>query len=150
MYKQKDLVLFSLLRKNSRVSLMELSRQTQVPVSTVYQKLRQTFRPVIKKHTIVLDFAKLGYNVRVHFFLKANKNMKEKMLDFLLRKQNVNNAYRINNGFDVLGEAIFRDINAAEKFLEELQEKYHVPKLHAFYILDDIVREKFFETVPVG
>lgn len=150
MYKQKDLILFSLLRKNSRMSLVELGRQTQTPVSTVYQKLRESFRTVIKKHTVVLDFAKLGYGVRVHFFLKAPGNTKEKLLEFLLRKQNVNNAYRINNGFDVLGEAIFRDINTAEKFIDELQEKYHVAKLHTFYILDDIVREKFFETPPPG
>ncbi|MFA6888604.1 MAG: Lrp/AsnC family transcriptional regulator [Candidatus Woesearchaeota archaeon] len=145
--KQKDIELFSALRKNGRMSLTNISKETHIPVSTVFEKLRQYTDGIIKKYTVLLDFGKLGYTIRVCLVLKVG--CRDKLLHFLDIHPNVNNVYRINNGYDVLCEALFKDIHAAESFLQALEE-FTVMKLEVFYVLEDVKREGFFaETLCV-
>lgn len=140
-YKQKDIVLFSILRKNGRMTLTNISKETHMPVSTVFEKLRQYTGNIIKKYTVLLDFGKLGYTIRLSLVLKVG--CKDKLLQFLNTHHSVNNVYRINNGYDVLCEAVFRDIYTAESFLQALEE-FSVVKMEVFYILEDVKREGFF------
>lgn len=140
-YKQKDIVLFSALRKDSRMSLTNISKETRIPVSTVYEKLRNYAGNVIQKYTVLLDFRKLGYSIRITVVLKAMQ--RDRIMEFLQGNVHVNNAYRINNGYDVMCEGIFKDIHSAESFIQSLEE-YGVSKMEVFYILDDVKREGFF------
>ena len=91
-FKKNELVLFSALRNNGRISLTDLSRTTKIPVSTLYDKMRMYSSNIIKKYTVLLDFSKLGYAVRVHFFLKAEKRKKDALFSHL-----VNNINGITN-----------------------------------------------------
>ena len=140
-YKQKDIVLFSALRKNGRMTLTNISKETHMPVSTVFEKLRHYTGGIIKKYTVLLDFAKLGYTIHVSLVLKVG--CRDKLLQFLNTHPNVNNVYRINNGYDVLCEALFKDIHTSESFLQALEE-FTIVKMEVFYVLEDVRREGFF------
>ncbi len=140
-YKPKDVVLFSALRKNGRMTLTNISKETKMPVSTVYEKLRNYAGTIIQKYTVLIDFRKLGYSIRVSIVLKALQ--RDRLLEYLQCNEHVNNAYRINNGYDVLCEGIFKDIHSAEYFIQSLEE-YGVSKMEVFYILEDVKREGFF------
>lgn len=140
---EKEKELLVTLRQNSRLSLTEISRKTQIPVTTIYEKLKEACDDIITRYTILLDFAKLGYTVRVQFFIKANKLRKEALFQHLLTHPNVNSAYVINNGYDFACEALFRDIAGAEQFAKKLEEKYNVRKIESFYVLQDFKREAF-------
>jgi DNA-binding Lrp family transcriptional regulator len=140
-YKQPDVVLFSSLRKNGRVSLTEMSRLTKMPISTIYEKLKRYAGGVIQKYTVLLDFQKMGYTIKVMLVLKSMQ--REQLLHHLEHHQNINNAYKINNGYDVLCEGLFTDIHSAEMFIQSL-EQFGVCKMEVFYILSDIKREGFF------
>ncbi|MEK6867829.1 MAG: winged helix-turn-helix transcriptional regulator, partial [Nanoarchaeota archaeon] len=134
-YNKRDMKLFSTLRQNGRMSLTEISRETNIPVSTIYERLRGYYGNIIKRYTILLDFTKLGYGVRVSLFLKVNNNQREKLLKYFQMQDNVNNAYRINNCFDILCEAVFIDMSAAEQFSKDIEQKFHTSKVQLFYIL---------------
>ncbi len=142
---ERDHALFRALRKNGRATLTALSKRTQVPVSTIYERLRQHYGIIIKRYTVLLDFHKLGYSVHMHFILKAEKKQKHKLLDFLEKDDAVNTVYKINNGFDFICEAFFVNIQEAENFIEILEEKYVVRKLQSFYILEEVKKEEFFK-----
>jgi len=142
--KEKDIALFQNLRLDGRMSLTELSRRTKLPISTIYERLRLHYGDIIKKYTVVLDFTKLGYNVRVHFIIKVDKNNKQELFVYLKKHRNVNNLYRINNGYDYLCEGIFEHMQESEKFTEILEEKYSVKKVQSYYILEDLKHEEFF------
>ncbi len=142
-YSKTDMKLFSTLRENGRMTLTEISKRTNIPVSTIYERLRGYYGDIIKRYTILLDFTKLGYGVRVSFFLKVNNNQREKLLKYLKLQHNVNNAYRINNGFDILCEAVFTDMIAAEQFSKEIEQKFHTTKVQLFYILEEVKHEGF-------
>ena len=65
------------LRKNARVSLLEVAKKTNIPLSTVYDKVRNYEGEIIKKHTSIIDFQNLGYHARRIIALKVKKENKE-------------------------------------------------------------------------
>lgn len=140
---QKEKELLVTLRQNCRLSLTEISKKTRIPVTTIYDKLKEACDDIITRYTVLLDFAKLGYTIRVQFFIRAQKNKRENLFQHLLTHPNVNSAYLVNNGYDFACDTLFRDIASAEQFAKELEEKYRVTKIDSFYVLQDFKREAF-------
>ena len=102
----EDLMVLSHLRKNARSSLVAISQETNIPQSTLYEKLRNYEQTVIKKHTCLLQFEKLGYNVEIKMAIKAKKSTKHSLLSYIKAHQNVNSAFYINGGYDYFVECV--------------------------------------------
>ncbi len=143
MPKKKDLIVMAYLRQNARMKLTTLSRLTGMPVSTIFDRIRVNEGELIKKHTSLLDFAKLGFSTKANIMLRIAKQDKAEVREFLEKHQNINSLSKINNGFDFLVEAIFRNINELEEFLECLDDKFSVKSREVHYIIDEIKREAF-------
>src|SRR3989339_2032098 len=105
--KKQDMMILAALRQNARLSLTKMSRATKVPVSTIYDKLKQYENGLIKKHTAIIDFAKLGYNTRANILIKVEREKREEVQEYLKKEKSVNSIYKINNGFDYLVELVF-------------------------------------------
>ena len=142
MLSKKELLIMSYFRKNARLNLTKISRDTGVPVSTIYDKLKKYEGSVIKKHTALVDFQKLGYELRVNVLLKSSNSTKAELCSFLLKFPNINSLLRINNGFDFLAEGIFRNMAEVQSFYEKL-EKFNIQQIQEFFIIEDIKRESF-------
>lgn len=141
--KEKDRLLISYFRQNARTPLTKVSRKTGIPVSTIFDKLRNFEENLIVKHTSLIDVTKLGFFTRAHVFLKINPQEREKLSLYLKKQENVNNIFRVNNGYDILIEGIFSTVKDLENFLEEMQGKFPSCEKNVFFIIEDIVREKF-------
>ena len=144
---EKDLKILANLRKNARMSLTDISRDTSIPITTIFDKLKLFENKLILKHTSLLDFNKLGYNTRAKVILKVKNENKEELRNHLKNNQNVNSLYKINNNHDFLIEVIFKHIVDLESFLDNLEDKYGVLEKSVFYILEDIKREGFLENI---
>ena len=147
MLSQKDLLLLRNLRVNARETLTRLSRKTSIPISTIYDKLKLFNGDIIKKHTSIIDFAKLGYNARVNIMLRVDKEQREDVRDFLARKDCINSVFKINNGYDFLAEGVFKDIREVEDFLEILDDKFKIKSKQIYYVVDEVKREGFMTTI---
>ena len=147
--KQKDLLLLANLRQNARETLTKISKKTKIPISTIFDRLKYHENTIIKKHTTIIDFSKLGFSTRVTLTLKVNKDDKENIRDFLTKHQNVNSVYKINNGYDFLIEGIFRNIKDLEEFLENLEDKHKIKSKQVYYIVEDIQREDFMSDANI-
>ena len=144
MIKQKDLDILSNLRKNGRATLTSLSRKTSVPISTIYDRLKlYTEKNLVKKYVTLLDYALLGYNTRANIIVKAKKEKKEELREFLENHPHVNSLYKINNKYDFQIEVIFRNIKDLEEFLEQMEEKFGVKAQEVFYVIEELKREEF-------
>lgn len=141
--KKKDLLLIANLRANARATLTSISKKVQMPISTIFDRLKSHSDGIIKKHTTLIDFAKLGYNTRAHITLKVHKNEREKLRQYLKTHMYVNTIYKINNGYDFLIEVVFRELKQLEDFGEELDEKFKIRGKQVYYIIEDIKRENF-------
>jgi len=144
MINEKDLLIIAYLRRNSRESLTRMSHKTSIPVSTIFDRIQvQKRENVIKKHTALLDFARLGYNTKAHVMLKVERKDRDEVAEYLRKYENTNSLYKINNGFDLFLEVVFRHVKDLEDFLDELETKFKIREKKVFYVIDDLKREGF-------
>ncbi len=143
MISKKDFQIIAHLRRDARMPLTTMSRKTNIPVSTIFDRLKDTENNLIVKHTCLLDFGKLGYSVRANITFKADRDDKDALREFLLKNNCVNSLYKINNGFDYLVECIFRQIKDMDQFLDEVDKKFRIQDKQSFFIIEDLKREEF-------
>lgn len=142
MIRKKELMLLSCLRNNARETLTNISKKTNIPISTIFDKLKEYEKTFIKKHTSILDFKKLGYDIRINILLKVDREKRNLLEQFLLAEHSVNSVFRINNIYDYLVDAIFRDIKEFQEFADKL-ETYGISDIKEHFVVDELIREKF-------
>lgn len=143
MMNKKELLLISFLRNNARETITNMSKGTNMPISTIFDMIKRYEKNVIMKHTALIDFSALGYSTRVNIMISVDRKAREELKKFLKLDSKVNTVYRINNGFDFIVEAIFKNVKELQDFIEEIEEKFDITKRDVFYIIDDIKREGF-------
>lgn len=143
----KYLQVLGAFRQNARMSLTDMSKKTKIPVSTLFNRLRELEEQgIISKHTTLVDFTGLGFGIRSQILVKANSDYKEELQKFLKRHEKVNSSYRINNGYDFFVEAIFKSLEEFDHFISELTA-LHVVDYKEFFILEELKREAFLSLV---
>lgn len=140
----KEFRILSNLRHNSREKLTSIAKTTNMPVSTVFDKIRRyEENRIIKRHISLLDFSKLGYEVDVCILLKVEKEEREKLREFLNGKECLNSIFKISNGYDFFVEGIFRDMQHQQDFIDEVEENFTLIRNDVFYIVNEMKREEF-------
>ncbi|MGV8172543.1 MAG: Lrp/AsnC family transcriptional regulator [Candidatus Woesearchaeota archaeon] len=139
---KRDMLLMTFFRRNARENLTQISRLTRIPVSTIFDKLHDFERGLIQKHTTLVDFKKLGFDIRINILFKIAKESREGFKEFLMGNEHVNSLFRINNGYDYMIEAIFRDMSDLQKFTE-LLDKFSIEAKQELFVLEDLKRESF-------
>lgn len=144
MIKKNELLILSNLRRNGREKLTNISKKTKIPVSTIFEKIKSyEENSIIKKHSCLLNFNKLGYEFNVYILLKSNKEEKEILKDFLLEESCLNTICKTSNGYDFLVEGIFRDMQELNDFTEVLETKFNLIRNDVLYIVGELKREEF-------
>ncbi len=139
---QSDILILSHLRKDARQNLTRISKHTGIPVSTIFDRMRKYSGSLIRKHTALVDFSELGYDMRANIVLRVHKQDRQQLQNFLEKKGQVNSLYRINNGYDFMVDALFRNMKEVDDFMEEL-ERFRIRAKECYYVLEDIKREEF-------
>ncbi len=140
---KKHIELLMQLRRNGRQPLTEVSRSINMPVSTIFDRLKANHDSLIKKFTCLLDFSKLGFSCRACIVLRVKKEDKQNLQGYLLRHPNINAVYKINNGYDFMLEAVFKELRDLDDFIDKLDEKFKISEKHIYYIIEDVAREVF-------
>lgn len=131
------------LRKNARTSLKEVAGRLNLPTSTVHDKVRRFQGTVIQKHSSLLNFRELGYQTHLFLALKTKRDQRTALEDFLKNSKNVNTLYRVNDQFDFLVEAIFKDPKEAQDFLDELKEHFIIENKYIHNVITNLRKEEF-------
>ncbi|MBI2672014.1 Lrp/AsnC family transcriptional regulator [Candidatus Woesearchaeota archaeon] len=145
---EKEFMILSSLRHNGREKLTSISRNTSIPVSTIFENLRNFEKnSVIKRHSCLLNFSKLGYEIDAGILIKVDRGEREKLREFLLDKPCLNSIYKISNSYDFMVEGIFRDMLELQDFLDELEDKFNLIRNDVYHIVSDIRREEFLNGI---
>ncbi|MEA3378820.1 MAG: hypothetical protein U9Q69_04225 [Nanoarchaeota archaeon] len=147
---EKDLLVVSALRNNSRQTLSRMSREIRVPLSTIHDRIKGLKGGIIRKHTSIVDFSQIGFYTRAFVLLKVKKEERNKLQEVLQSCSHINCLAKINNGFDFMVEMIFEHIKDMEDYLESLEQKFLFENKNLFYIVDDIKREDFLSNPKVA
>lgn len=140
MLSEKEKELLKHLRINSRKSFAKLSKETGIPLSTLFKTLKKLESEWITKHTSLLDFSKTGHNVKAHLIISSNN--KHELKEHLLQSPNVNSLSSLINEHDFYAECIFKDLKEMSEFKENL-DAYDITHLEHNFIIEDIKREGF-------
>lgn len=140
---KRDMALIRCLRNNSRATLTQVSKRTQIPISTLYDRLKAHEGNLLSKHTTLLDFSQLGYHARVQIFLKVPASIRQELQSYLSFHEHINNVFKITNGFDFLVEGIFEQVRDVQEFLSELESRFDIKDHSSHYIVDEVKREGF-------
>lgn len=141
--KDKDYTILGRFRKDARMSLTKMSRKTRIPVSTIYDRMKKMDENgIIQKKTALVDFRKIGYEIKSLMLLETDKDDKKEVQRFLQNYTNVNGISRINNGFDFFVEAIFKSIEGFDEFLKELKT-FDIVTKKEFFVMEDVQKETY-------
>lgn len=139
----KDVKVLSVLRQDSRLSLKEMSRRTNLPISTIYERLREYRNGVVRRNTAIIDFKELGFHTRANVLLKVGNSDRKQLRECLSKSRSTNSVFRVNNGFDFMAEFVFKDMQELEDYLEVLESKFQIKDKQIFYVVEDLKRENF-------
>jgi DNA-binding Lrp family transcriptional regulator len=136
---KEEIRILSSLRKNSRQSLLSISRKTSIPQSTVYDKMKKYEIGCIKKYTSILDFPALGFNIRAMVMVRSEDGLNVER--YLTESLSVNSLFRLNDRYEFLADCIFCYMAEYKEFimgLESLRAEKDV-----FFVIDELKRECF-------
>ena len=139
----KKLKLLNSLRANSREKLTTVSKQTGVPISTLFDLLKDLQKTVISKNTVILDFSIMGLHSHAYIFLKVPLDMREKLRIKLLADYNVNTVYKMNNCWDFVIETIHKNVRDLSIFIDSIEEKYCIENKEVHYLVKEVKKEGF-------
>ena len=144
-YKASDLLIVSHLRQDARITLTQMSKQTSIPISTIFDKIRGFKETgLIRKNTSIVSFDRFGFNTKALIFLSTSREERGQLIDILKNSNNVNSLFKVNNGWDLIAEVIFPGFKEVEEFLEHVEEKVSLRKKEVLYIIEELKREEFF------
>jgi DNA-binding Lrp family transcriptional regulator len=143
MLNEKDMKILTNLRVNARLPLSTLSRQTGIPASTLFDKIRAQERDVIRGYTSLLDFRRLGFGTCATILLNARD--KVAVQEYLLSHPNVNNLHRLGNEYDFALEVIFRSEAELAGFVEHIRQEFGIEEIQISVIREVVKREEFME-----
>ena len=142
MVDKKELLILSQFRQNARENLTTTSKRIHIPISTIYDRLKKYEGTIIRRHTSLLDFSRLGYAIKIHLVLKVGLKDKMSVRKFLHSHPRTTSLFGISNGYDFMAEVILKNFEEVETFMQQL-ERFEIVDHHEFYIVSDLKREEF-------
>ena len=123
---------------------------TQIPVSTLYDRIRLLEQGLIKRHVCLLDFSKLGYTTSVTIFVSLSRDLREQCKDYLKGHAHVNTVLRISGDYDFQIEGIFSSLPEAQAFIEKLEDQFPIQKKAVYYHVEELKHEGFLDNPEIA
>ncbi|MBD3164542.1 hypothetical protein GF323_05030 [Candidatus Woesearchaeota archaeon] len=143
MITKKDAQILSHLRNNARKKVTHISNDLEIPVTTIYDKIRAHEKRFVKKHVTLLDFPSLGMHARANLAIRVDKDIKPQLQSFLMQHPNVNSLSKVNFNSDFLAEVVFPNMIHIEDFVDSLEKKFKINNIQVYSIIDDLKKEDF-------
>jgi len=140
---KNSLHLLSCLRENSREKLTNISRKTNVPISTLHDTLKELEKGPIIKHTSLIDFFQLGYHTHVQLLVNVNQENREGLRKFFICHPQINNIYKTGHKFHFIAECVFHSLRELNNFIENLENKFFINDYRVNHLVDEVKREGF-------
>ncbi len=141
MPREKDVYLLHHLRNNSRDTLTNISKKMEIPVTTVYDRLKVNEKKFVRRNTCLINFQNLGLNSVMYLAFKVSKNQIDEFEKFLNEHPNVNSAHKTDFENEYLLELISEDSSRANQFIMNAEKRFGIHKLHIYNVVKELQRE---------
>ncbi len=124
--KKDHLILFELDR-NSRQSINELAKKTQLSRDVVAYRVKQLEQKgIIQKYITIIDFSKFVYNI-IRLYLKLQKStpeIEEQIIAFFVQQKNTLTVYKIDGHYNLAVGFLAKDLHTYQSVYEEFLKKF--------------------------
>lgn len=120
---EKDSKIIEILKENSRASIRDIAKATDIRPSTVHNRIKK-FKDdgIIEKFTVITNDEKVGEGFVVFMLISGTS---EKYLDSRFRgNPHIKEIYGITGEYDLLIKAKFKDMQKFNEFLIDFRERY--------------------------
>ncbi|MCC0647726.1 Lrp/AsnC family transcriptional regulator [Clostridioides sp. ZZV15-6598] len=139
-----DLKIINSLKKNSRASTSEISRQVNLSIPAVSERIKKIEQSnIIQKYTIQINREKTKYKLLAFIFIntdlsKSIEEFKKTMLEY----DTVLECHHISGEYDYLIKVLAEDTNELEKFISITLKKIRgIQKANTTIVLSTIKEE---------
>ena len=106
-----DLKILSELKKDSSISVPVLSKKLGINSSVMYSRIKRLLKKkLIKKYTIEIDDAQLGFEVKASVGINRDPKFKDEIQQSLLNTPEVAEICEITGRFDIIIKVLAEDL----------------------------------------
>jgi Lrp/AsnC family transcriptional regulator, leucine-responsive regulatory protein len=136
----KDLAILSLLQKNARITVKEISEQVHLSTTPVHDRIKRMEQSgVIKQYATLVDHAKVkkGLMVICYVSLKEhNKAAGVKFIKTIMALHEVIECYNISGEFDFMLKVVCEDMNTYYDFhVNKLSQLDNVGHMQSIFVM---------------
>jgi len=150
---EKDKLIIEALRKNARLSTKQIAKKTNIPITTVFNRIKSMeAKGIVRGYTAILDRKKLGRGVSAHIMLNINfdklsKKMmnEEDLADKLLRIPGIESVDTLSGEADMIARVSVEDIDKLNELLtKRLRGFEEIINVKTFIILKSFNEGRLF------
>jgi DNA-binding Lrp family transcriptional regulator len=143
-----DLRIINLLQEDSRLSYNKIARKLGISVGTAYNRIKSLEeRGVVKGYTVLVDMAKVGYNLTALILIQAEGKHLLDVENEIAKMNNVVSVYDITGDFDIAVIARFKDRDSLNQFIKSLLSLPYVKRTVTNVVLN-VVKEDLKLKIP--
>ena len=142
---ETDKKILNVIIENSRLSLRQIAKKTNVSVATVMHRLKKLENEkIIKKYTSQIDYEKIGYDIEVLIEMRISKGRLLDVEKKIAVHPNVFAVYDITGAFDAAILARFETRREMDNFLKKIQTYEFVERTETKLVLKTIKEGNIF------
>ncbi|MCK9151511.1 Lrp/AsnC family transcriptional regulator [Methanobacterium alcaliphilum] len=136
-----DKKIISLLNEDGRMSYRKISRDLDISVGTVHNRVDKLMKTgVIKKFVPVINHSQLGYKLTAIIGVRVKGGVLKNWETQTAYHANVLGVYDVTGEFDAILIAKFKDTTELDQFIKELLKEPNVQRTYTQTVLN-IVKE---------
>ncbi|MGZ7047796.1 MAG: Lrp/AsnC family transcriptional regulator [Methanobacterium sp.] len=140
---ETDKKILDLLNTDGRISYRKISRELDISVGTVHNRVDKfTKSGIVKKFIPQIDHSKLGYKLTTIIGVRVKGGVLRNWENKTAYHKNVLGIYDVTGEFDAILLAKFRDTTELDSFIKELLKEPDVQRTYTQTVLN-IVKEEF-------
>jgi DNA-binding Lrp family transcriptional regulator len=121
----KDHKIIRLLKENSRLSIRDIAKKTQIRPSTVHQRIQKLVSAnIIEKFTLKLNNKAVGEDFIVFMYVSTVQDLP----DSFFKDRHIKEAFGITGEYDLLLKLKFRDISEFNDYIIALRKNKAITK----------------------
>ncbi|WP_413927448.1 Lrp/AsnC family transcriptional regulator [Clostridioides sp. ES-S-0001-02] len=139
-----DLKIINSLKKNSRASTSEISRQVNLSIPAVSERIKKIEQSnIIQKYTIQINREKTKYKLLAFVFINTDLSKSiEEFKKIMLEYDTVLECHHISGEYDYLIKVLAEDTNELEEFISITLKKIRgIQKANTTIVLSTIKEE---------
>jgi len=140
-----DLAIIRSLIKNSRITILQMSKEIDVPDATISNRLKKLEDTIIKRYTMIPNWQKLGMEITSIIIIQTESEKHESVKEMLSRLQEVSEVYSVSGEYDILIKVWVKNIDKLNQLINK--------KIRSIDGIEDltemIVMERVKEDVPI-